>query len=161
MGGFRRSLFGYRRADVEAVLTLGETRILDLERTTDAQHATISELEGEATALSGMVLERERELRSLREELGEANELHDHRLAAIDAITARLEELEAQARGQAIALTRRRSPEWSQMVVTAPRGVRYFLPAGHGMASWWAVRSSGSTAPSVGGRPQDSVRICR
>jgi len=101
MGGFRRSLFGYRRADVEAVLTLGETRILDLERATDAQRATISEFEGETAALSGMVLEREREIRSLREELGEANELHDRRLAAVDAITARLEELEAQARGQA------------------------------------------------------------
>ncbi|HET9677734.1 MAG TPA: hypothetical protein VFP21_09550 [Solirubrobacterales bacterium] len=94
-------MFGYRRADVEAALVLGETRILDLERLTDAQRAVISELEGETTVLSGMVLERERELRALREDSREANELHEHRLAAIDAITARLEELEAQARGQA------------------------------------------------------------
>jgi hypothetical protein len=94
-------LFGYRRADVEAALAFGETRILDLERTTDAQRAAISELEVETAALSGMVLEREREIRVLGEQLREANELHDRRLAAIDAITARLEELEAQARGQA------------------------------------------------------------
>jgi hypothetical protein len=101
MGGLRRSLFGYRRADVEAALAFGETRIFDLERATDAQRATISELEGETSALSGMVLEREREIRVLCEQLREADELHDRRLAAIDAITARLEELEAQARGQA------------------------------------------------------------
>ena len=101
MGGLRRSLFGYRRADVEAALAFGETRIFDLERLTDAQRATIAELEGETATLSGMVLEREREIRALGEQLREANELHDRRLLAIDAITARLEELEAQARGQA------------------------------------------------------------
>jgi hypothetical protein len=94
-------LFGYRRADVEAALAFGETRILDLEQLTDAQRATISELDGETATLSGMVLEREREIRVLGERLREANELHDRRLLAIDAITARLEELEAQARGQA------------------------------------------------------------
>ncbi|HWN73206.1 MAG TPA: hypothetical protein VNN15_05315 [Solirubrobacterales bacterium] len=97
----RRSLFGFRRADVEAALALGETRIFDLERLTDAQRATVAEFENETAALSGMVLERAREIRTLSERLREANELHDHRLASIDAITARLEELEAQARGQA------------------------------------------------------------
>lgn len=101
MGGLRRSLFGYRRADVEAALALGETRIFDLERVTDAQRATVAELENETATLSGMVLEREREIRTLSERLREANELHDRRLASIDAITSRLEELEAQARGQA------------------------------------------------------------
>lgn len=101
MGGLRRSLFGFRRADVEAALALGETRILDLERVTDAQRATVAEFENETAALSGMVLEREREIRALSERLREANELHDRRLTSIDAITARLEELEAQARGQA------------------------------------------------------------
>jgi hypothetical protein len=101
MGGFRRSLFGYRRDEVEAALSIGEARIIDLGRATDAQSAKIAELESETTALSGMVLERERELRLLGERLREANELHDRRLSALDAITARLEELEAQARGQA------------------------------------------------------------
>jgi uncharacterized coiled-coil protein SlyX len=86
---------------VEAALSLGEARILDLERRADAQQGVISELEGETTALSGMVLEREREIRVLGERLREANECHDRSIASLDAITARLEELEAQARGQA------------------------------------------------------------
>jgi hypothetical protein len=101
MSGLRRALFGYRRADVELALSLCETRTVDLEQLTDAQRETISGLEAETTVLSGMVLEREREIRVLGERLREANECHDRSIASLDAITARLEEVEAQARGQA------------------------------------------------------------
>lgn len=101
MNRFRRSLFGYRRNDVEDAMSLRDARILGLEMTADSQRATIDELEGETTALSGMVLEREREIRVLGQRLSEANECHDRSIASLDAITARLEELEAQARGQA------------------------------------------------------------
>jgi hypothetical protein len=101
MSGFRRVLFGYRRGDVEAALLIGETQILDLERKCDAQRASISELEAESGVLSTMVLEREREIRVLGERLREVNECHDRSIASLDAITARLEEVEAQARGQA------------------------------------------------------------
>ena len=82
-------------------MSLRDARILGLEMTADSQRATIDELEGETTALSGMVLEREREIRVLGQRLSEANECHDRSIASLDAITARLEELEAQARGQA------------------------------------------------------------
>jgi chromosome segregation ATPase len=101
MNGFRRALLGYRRAEVESALTIREARILDLERKTDAQEGAMAELEGETAALSGMVVEREREIRTLGERLREANEFHERNIAALDAITARLEEVEAQARGQA------------------------------------------------------------
>jgi len=101
MNGFRRALLGYRRAEVESALTIREARIVDLERMTDAQQGAMVELEGETAALSGMVLEREREIRLLGERLREANEFHERNIAALDAITARLEEVEAQARGQA------------------------------------------------------------
>jgi uncharacterized coiled-coil protein SlyX len=101
MNGFRRALLGYRRAEVESALTIREARIVDLERKTDVQQGAMAELEGETTALSGMVLEREREIRVLGERLREANEFHERNIAALDAITARLEEVEAQARGQA------------------------------------------------------------
>lgn len=101
MNGFRRALLGYRRAEVESALTIREARIVDLERKTDAQQGAMAELEGETAALSGMVLEREREIRVLGERLREANEFHERNIAALDAITARLEEVEAQARGQA------------------------------------------------------------
>jgi uncharacterized coiled-coil protein SlyX len=101
MNGFKRSLFGYRRTEVENVLADRDARILGLELRSDAQREAIAELESETSALSGMVIEREREIRLLDERLREANECHDRSIASLDAITARLEELEAQARGQA------------------------------------------------------------
>jgi chromosome segregation ATPase len=101
MNRFRRALLGYRRTDVEDAMSLRDARILGLELKADTQRAAIDELEGETTTLSGMVLEREREIRVLDQRLREANECHDRSIASLDAITARLEELEAQARGQA------------------------------------------------------------
>jgi hypothetical protein len=101
MSGFRRSLFGYRRMEVENAIFIREARILDLELREDSRREKLDELEGETRALSGMVLEREREIRVLDQRLREANECHDRSIASLDAITSRLEELEAQARGQA------------------------------------------------------------
>jgi chromosome segregation ATPase len=101
MGGFKRALFGYRRAEVEDAISARDARILGLELNADGQRASLSELEGETNSLSGMVLEREREIRCLNERLREANECHDRSIASLDAITSRLEEVEAQARGQA------------------------------------------------------------
>jgi hypothetical protein len=101
MNGLKRALFGYRRADVEDAISIRDARILGLELKADARAASISALEEETATLSGMVLEREREIRVLGERLREANECHDRSIAALDAITARLEEVEAQARGQA------------------------------------------------------------
>jgi uncharacterized coiled-coil protein SlyX len=82
-------------------MSLRDARILGLELKSDSQRETIDELEAETTTLSGMVIEREREIRVLDQRLREANECHDRSIASLDAITARLEELEAQARGQA------------------------------------------------------------
>jgi hypothetical protein len=101
MNGFKRALLGYRRTEVEAAISDRDARILGLELKADAQREVVAELEGETAALSGMVLEREREIRVLDERLREANECHDRSISSLDAITARLEELEAQARGQA------------------------------------------------------------
>jgi chromosome segregation ATPase len=99
--GFKRGFLGYRRAEVEDAISARDARILGLELTADAQRAAFSELETEATSLTGMVLEREREIRCLNERLREANECHDRSIASLDMITSRLEEVEAQARGQA------------------------------------------------------------
>lgn len=101
MNGFRRALWGYRRAEVEEAVSARDARILGLEMKADSQRESIAELEGETATLSGMVLEREREIRVLGQRLREANECHDRSIASLEAITARLEELEAQARGQA------------------------------------------------------------
>jgi len=108
MGSFKRVFLGYRRPDVDAAISARDTRIWTLER--DAQDAlarwrgaadVAARAEQELTALCGMVIEREREIQSLGELLREANERHDRSIASLEAVSTRLEEIQAQARGQA------------------------------------------------------------
>jgi hypothetical protein len=87
MGSFKRALFGYRREDVDAAIS--------------ARDGRIAAAEGELASLSGMVIEREREIRGLGERLREADARHDRNIAALHAVSERLEEIQAQARGQA------------------------------------------------------------
>jgi chromosome segregation ATPase len=94
MGSFKRALLGYRRADVDAAISARDEAIDAVER-----HA--SSAEDELASLSGMVIEREREIRSLGERLSEANERHERSIASLHAVSERLEEIQAQARGQA------------------------------------------------------------
>ncbi|HEV7615154.1 MAG TPA: hypothetical protein VGO36_02875 [Solirubrobacterales bacterium] len=104
MGSFKRSLFGYRRSDVEAAIVARDGRIGILQRRAaecESQATTLAEMEQELATLSGMVIEREREIRGLGERLHEANERHDRSIASLDAVSARLEEINSQARGQA------------------------------------------------------------
>ena len=97
MGSFKRSLFGYRRSDVKVAITAKDHRIGALER----ELAAAAEIEAEVLALSGMVIEREREIRGLSERLQEANERQDSSIAALEKVSRRLHEIETQARGQA------------------------------------------------------------
>jgi hypothetical protein len=87
MGSFRRAFLGYRRAEVVAAISSRDARVGELER--------------ETLALSEMVLGREREIGNLREALREANARHDHSLNALQTVAMRVEEIHAQARGQA------------------------------------------------------------
>ncbi len=87
MGSFKRVFLGYRRTEVDAAITAWDERVAELER--------------ELAYMSGLIIEREREIRDLQEELRQANERHDRSLASIEAISLRLEEVQAQARGQA------------------------------------------------------------
>jgi hypothetical protein len=108
MGSFKRVLLGYRRPEVDAAIAARDARIWALERDIEdavdrwgqaAEGAAL--VEGELAELSGMVFEREREIRSLAERLREANERHDRSIASLEAVSARLGEIQAQARGQA------------------------------------------------------------
>jgi hypothetical protein len=78
----------------------------------------VPDFETELTGLSEMVIEREREIRSLSERLREANERHDRNIASLEAVTARLEEIQSQARGQA---TRIRMKALSEAVEVSRR----------------------------------------
>jgi hypothetical protein len=108
MGSFKRALFGYRRGEVERAMAGRDARIGVLER--DARDAVervqiatdaLTQAEREMASLSQMVIEREREIRSLGELLREANERHDRSIASLESTAGRLEEIQAQARGQA------------------------------------------------------------
>jgi len=104
MDRFKRALFGYRRPDVDTAITECEGLIGALEPKAarcDRQTATIAALEVELSALSGMVIEREREIRNLTERLREANERHDRSISSLESVSSRLEEIQTQARGQA------------------------------------------------------------
>ncbi|HVW46044.1 MAG TPA: hypothetical protein VHA76_03250 [Solirubrobacterales bacterium] len=115
MTSFRRALFGYRKPEVDAAIAARDSHISSLEgqaATLGEQNAAleaqsliqaraIASNEADLSSLSGMVIERERTIRGLTERLEEANACHDRSIASLDKVTARLEELQAQARGQA------------------------------------------------------------
>lgn len=115
MTSFRLALFGYRRVEVDAAVAARDSHIVGLEQHSTSltehnaalesqsliQARAIATHEADVSSLSGMVIERERTIRDLTERLEEANACHDRSIASLDAVSARLEELQAQARGQA------------------------------------------------------------
>jgi hypothetical protein len=112
MGSFQRAFLGYRRPEVDAAISARDFLIGELNREIDGLVGEVAaraefeaefeaELEAELTSLSGMVIEREREIRGLTEQLLLANDRHDRSIASLEAASARLQEIEAQARGQA------------------------------------------------------------
>lgn len=108
MGSFRWALLGYNRREVDRSIAEREARAWALQReAVEARRgeseaaAAAAEAEREAASLSGMVLDREREIRELTARLREADERHDRNIASLEAVSARLEEIQSQARGQA------------------------------------------------------------
>lgn len=108
MGSFKRALLGYRSREVDAAISMHHDWVEALERQIEdaevrariAAEAT-ARAESEAASLSGMVIEREREIRGLGERLQEANERHERSIASLHTVSERLEDIQAQARGQA------------------------------------------------------------
>jgi hypothetical protein len=146
MGSFKRAFFGYRRADVDAAIGVRDARCRALERDTaealERWHEAADAAAGaeqELASLSAMVIEREREIRGLHERLLEANERHDRNVASLQAVSAKLEEIQAQARGQATRIRMkalreavevgRRAQELSEATVAEP------APNGNGNGS--------------------------
>lgn len=108
MGDFKRALLGYSRSEVDAAVAASDARVWALKR--DAEDAVgrareaseaVLRAEGELASLSGMVIEREREIRLLGEKLRAADERHDRSIASLHSVSERLEEIQSQARGQA------------------------------------------------------------
>jgi chromosome segregation ATPase len=108
MGSFKRALFGYRRSEVDAAIGDREERIANLqEKAADALERwrvaadEAATAEREATDLSGMVIEREREIRVMAEKLKEADQRHERSIASLEAVASQIGEIHSQARGQA------------------------------------------------------------
>jgi hypothetical protein len=108
MGSFKRALLGYRREEVDVAIATRDARIRALEGDTEnaigrlgEAHGEVERAESELGSLSAMVIDREREIRSLGERLREANERHEHSIASLHLVSERLEEIQTQARGQA------------------------------------------------------------
>jgi regulator of protease activity HflC (stomatin/prohibitin superfamily) len=94
MASFKRALLGYRREEVDAAMAARDAAISAVEH-----HASTAD--AELASLSGMVIEREREIRGLSERLREADERHERSIDSLRTVSERLEAIEAQARGQA------------------------------------------------------------
>jgi hypothetical protein len=104
MGSFQRAFLGYRRPEVDAAISARDGQILAKDaRIADLNSELLAKVavEEELSSLSGMVIEREREIRGLTEQVLLANDRHDRSIASLEAASARLREIEAQARGQA------------------------------------------------------------
>jgi hypothetical protein len=101
MGSFKRALLGYRREEVDAAILARDARFGALEREAREAAETAMRAEAEAASLSEMVIEREREIRGLGERLRDANERHERSIVSLHTVSERLDEIQAQARGQA------------------------------------------------------------
>jgi hypothetical protein len=139
MGSFKRALLGYRRRDVDEAISMRDSwvEVLEREREDAEARARIAgeaaeRAEEETASLSGMVIEREREIRGLGERLAEANERHERSIVSLQAVSERLEDIQAQARGQATRIrmkalreaveVSRRTQELTEIAETAGSG---------------------------------------
>jgi hypothetical protein len=156
MDRFKRALFGYRRPDVDTAMTACEGLIGALEPKAaqcKRQAATIAELERELSSLSGMVIEREREIRSLNERLRETHERHDRSIASLESVSSRLEEIQEQARGQATRIRMKALRE----AVEVSRRVQALGEAGAGESA--PAGASGNGAASFDGVFEGEVKL--
>ncbi len=149
MGSFKRALFGYSRRQVDVTMAEREAEAWALQR--DVAEAGRREIEAaaevaaaeqEAASLSGMVLEREREIRVLSVRLRETEERHDRNVASLEAVSARLEEIQAQARGQATRIRMKALRE----AVEVSRRVQALADAHPGAVE--AAPTNGAAAPT-------------
>lgn len=142
MGSFKRAILGYRRGEVDAAISARDEQIGALEsETAEAVRVTLC-AEADAASLSEMVIEREREIRGLGERLREANERHERSIASLQTVSERLEEIQAQARGQATRIRMKALRE----AVEVSRRTQELAEVHEGSANGAAPGSNGAEA---------------
>jgi hypothetical protein len=99
--GFKRSFLGYRPSEVRAALDAAALDAAASAEALRARDAKIRDLELVNVRLGERIVERERELREVREELADALARAAGDTHALIALAKQVEEIRSQARGQA------------------------------------------------------------
>lgn len=94
MGRFRRALLGYRCEEVDTELDSVAQRAYQAQERASAA-------DQELLLMSEMLISREREIADVRAQLERAQERHDRSLRSLEVLARQIDELHAQARGQA------------------------------------------------------------
>jgi hypothetical protein len=116
MSGFRRSLFGYRRGEVDAEIAARDAAMAATERALAMCSAKVEELERVSRRLSEEVVRRTRELRAAHEEIAELRASAEDGVHSLAALGRQLEEIRTQARGQATQIRLKALKDASELV---------------------------------------------
>jgi hypothetical protein len=116
MSGFRRSLFGYRRGEVDAEIAARDAAMAATERALATCRAKVEELERVSRRLSEEVVRRTRELRAAHDEIAELRESGEEGMRSLAALGRQLEEIRTQARGQATQIRLKALKDASELV---------------------------------------------
>jgi len=114
-GSFRRSLLGYRPREVDAELAARDEALAASERARAEWQGKVTELEAATERLSQAVIARDRELRRLRDEIAELRVPEEPETGTFP-LPRQIEELRAQARGQATQIRMRALRDAAELV---------------------------------------------
>jgi hypothetical protein len=165
MPPFKLSLLGYRRAEVDAEIAINRAEITGLRADVARGREVIASAESEASELAGMVVEREREIHVLSGRLLEAQEARDRTIASLESLSARLADMDAQARGQATRIRMkalREAVEVSRRVqaldaATGGEGMAAPAPNGNGASANGNSSGNGSAPSTNGSAPAEAI----
>jgi hypothetical protein len=116
MSGFRRSFLGYRRSEVDAELAARDAAMAATEGALEKARAKVTELEAVASHLSEGVVQRNRELKALRDELADLRASEEEGVKSLAALGRQLEGIRRQAHGQATQIRLRALRDAAEMV---------------------------------------------
>jgi hypothetical protein len=124
MSDFKRSFLGYRRSEVDAELAARDAAIAATEWALAQSRARVAELEGVAQRLAEGVVQRNRELRAVREELAELRARREDGMRSLVIVGRQLEEIQAQARGQATQIRMRALREAAELMEAVDEAIQ-------------------------------------
>jgi hypothetical protein len=156
-GSFRRSLLGYRPSEVDAEIAARNEALAASERARAEWQGKVSELESATERLSQAVVARDHELRRLRDEIASLRVPEEPETGTFP-LPRQIEELRAQARGQATQIRMRALRDAAELVQRVSEAAKLPDAAGKLLE---ALDGSGMEAslsgPESNGRAPDGV----